>query len=366
MRPRDRVLAALRRRPTDRVPIFMWFHPGTAARLADRLEIPAAYLPQVLGDDIRQAWVGNNYAMEGIVHAEEGGTHVDDWGVRWVRRGPFNQIQTYPLRTATAAELARYRFPHRRIAALLRSMEHVWPLHDRYFIGCDVSPCLFEMACRLLGMERAILDLAGPPAQPDGGLLEKACGFSVELATAACAAGPLDWLWTGDDVGSQQALIMSPATWRQRIAPLLGRITAVGRQHGLWVAYHSCGAIRPIIPDLIELGVDVLNPVQANCPGMSPLELKREFGDVLTFMGGVDTQELLPHGEPLAVQRVTEELIAHMTADGGGYILAASHAVPPETPLDNIFAMYAAAGLSRAEILDTAAAQRARLAARDG
>ena len=107
----------------------------------------------------------------------------------------------------------------------------------------------------------------------------------------------------------------------------------VGKAHGLYVAYHCCGALRPIIPDLVEMGLDVLNPIQCNCPGMDAVDLKREFGAELTFMGGVDTQGLLPtrHGDE--VRRATRALIDGMTSDGGGYILAASHTIPPETPI---------------------------------
>jgi uroporphyrinogen decarboxylase len=169
----------------------------------------------------------------------------------------------------------------------------------------------------------------------------------------------LDWLWTGDDVASQRSLVMSPRSWRQLIKPHLARVFAVGKAHGLWVAYHCCGTLRPIIGDLVEMGLDVLNPVQCNCPGMDPLELKREFGSKLSFMGGVDTQDLLPHGSADDVRRATRRLIDGMTGDGGGFILAASHTIPPETPLENIFAMYAEAGLSREAIFDRAAAARA-------
>ena len=128
----------------------------------------------------------------------------------------------------------------------------------------------------------------------------------------------------------------------------------------MWVANHCCGALRPIIPDLIEIGLDVLNPIQAGCAGMDALELKRDFGASLAFMGGVDTQELLPFGTAVQVRTATERLIEGMTAPvggrgAGGFILAASHTIPPETPDENIFALYAAAGISREEIFSRAA-----------
>ncbi|MEW6510149.1 MAG: uroporphyrinogen decarboxylase family protein, partial [Bacteroidota bacterium] len=127
------------------------------------------------------------------------------------------------------------------------------------------------------------------------------------------------------------------------------------------VAYHCCGTLRPIIPDLVEMGLDVLNPIQSNCPGMDAAELKREFGSQLAFMGGLDTQELLPLGTAQQVLKETRKLIDVMTADGGGYILAASHAVPPETPLENVFAIYEAAGITKEEILDRAAGMREKI-----
>jgi uroporphyrinogen decarboxylase len=139
----------------------------------------------------------------------------------------------------------------------------------------------------------------------------------------------------------------------------MAEIFAVGKAHGMWVAHHCCGALRPIIPDLIEIGLDVLNPIQAGCPGMDPFELKRDFGDKLAFMGGVDTQGLLPFASAAEVRRATQRLLDGMQP--GGYILAGSHTIPPETPDENIFALYEVAGISRQEIMDRAADIRARL-----
>lgn len=359
MTSKERVQAALRRQPVDRVPVWMWYHPETARRLAAELEIPAGALGDVLGDDIRQAWVSNNWPMAGMDLEALGGTHTDFWGVEWEKHGAFNQIRHSPLQDAAPAQIAGYRFPTSRIPELMRQMEPVMRLADRFFVGCDISPCLFEMLTRIRGMEGAIMDLAAEPDQT-AELLSRAADFAVCLAETACDRFTLDWLWTGDDVGGQQAMMMSPAYWREHVKPHLTRIFAVGKTRGLWVAYHSCGAIHPIIPDLIEIGLDVLNPIQCNCPGMDPVALKREFGGRLAFMGGVDTQELLPKGSADAVFSATRRLVETMTGDGGGYILAASHTVPPETPTANILAMYAAAGMSKTEIYDRAASRRAR------
>jgi uroporphyrinogen decarboxylase len=358
MNSKERVHAVLRRKPVDRLPVFMWFHPETAQRLARLLEIPASRVSEAMGDDIRQTWVNHNYAMEGIVHEQEGESHLDFWGVEWTRQQGFNQITKFPLAGATKDEILSYRFPTEHMPELLQRMLPVMESGQDYFVGCDVSPCAFEMYWRLRGMGDAMLDIAGDAALA-GEMLGRCAEFSRQLSDAVCNQFELDWLWTGDDVSSQLGMMMSPEAWRTLIKPHLRRVFAVGKAKGLWVAYHCCGALRPIIGDLVEIGMDVLNPVQCNCPGMDPLELKKEFGKQLAFMGGVDTQGVLPSGTVDEVRRATAGLIEGMTTDGGGFILAASHTVPPETPDENIFAMYAEAGISREEIFDRAAGVRA-------
>ena len=360
MKSKERVHASLNRKNPDRVPVWMWYHPETVEIMSKELEIPAKYVSLAMEDDIRQTWVANNYAMEGIVHQYDGESHTDAWGIRWVKVGPFNQIAHYPLAEATDEKISGYTFPYNRIPELLQNMIPVIALKETYFIGCDVSPCLFELLCRLRNMQNAILDFLINPGLTDR-LLEKSTDFAVTISQEAVNRFELDCLWTGDDVGGQQAMILDPDMWRSRVKPHLKKIIEVGKTRGLWIAFHSCGAIRPIIPDLIEIGVNLLNPVQANCPGMDPLDLKREFGKDLSFMGGVDTQDLLPNGTATEVRKETEKLIDGMMAGGGGYILAASHAIPPETPIENIYALYEPAGISKEKILDNAADIRKKI-----
>lgn len=357
MTSKERVHSALSRQPVDRVPIFMWFHPATTRRLATLLEIPPAFVGEAMGNDVRQTWVNNNYAMEGITHENEGDGHTDFWGIRWKKVGAFNQIAHVPLADTSRDQVLAYRFPEKNLDTLLQQMIPITRDADRWFIGCDVSPCVFEMYFRLRGMDTALTDMA-IDAELSSEMFKRCADFSVRLAAEACRRFPLDWLWTGDDVAGQDALMMSPEMWRRQIKPELKRVVDVGKKAGLWVAYHCCGALRPIIPDLMEMGIDVLNPVQSNCDGMEPLELKREFGSKLAFMGGVDTVDLLPNASAAEVERSTRRLIEKMTTEGGGYILAASHTVPPETPDENIFALFGAAGHPKETIFDTAAGIR--------
>jgi uroporphyrinogen decarboxylase len=367
----------------------MWFHPVTAARLGRLLEIPPSRVSQAMGDDIAQIWVNNNYAMEGVVHEHDGERHTDFWGITWEKQGPFNQIVKTPLMDATPEQLLAYKFPYEHLEELLEPMAKLadnvarasspcvpgasrpWGTTDNEdhgqdaratrgqdvrgtFLGCDVSPCVFEMYWRLRGMEGTFLDMAAEPALSNE-MFRRCADFAERLSVECCRRFKLDWLWTGDDVAGQLGMMISPAQWRELVKPHLARVVKIGKDAGLPVAYHCCGGLRPIIGDLVEIGIDVLNPIQCNCAGMEPLELKKDFGDRLAFMGGVDTQSVLPHGTAAEVRRDTARLIEGMTAGGGGYILAASHTVPPETPDENIFAMYEVAGISRQEIFDCAA-----------
>ncbi len=360
MTSKERVHAALNRKPVDRVPIFMWFHPDTTLHLASLLNIPMEFVGEAMGNDIRQTWVNNNFAMEGIVHEHVGEEHTDFWGIRWKKIDHFNQIVEFPLESATRDQILSYRFPADRMEELFKQMTPVLSDKTNYFIGCDISPCVFEMYFRLRGMINALTDMA-TDEELACEMFRRCADFSIGLGEQACKRFPLDWLWTGDDVAGQDALMMSPSMWRQQIKPELQRVINVGKAADLWLAHHCCGSLRLIIPDLIEMGVNVLNPIQCNCPGMDPLELKKEFGHDLAFMGGVDTVDLLPNGTVNEVRRSTARLLQRMTDDGGGYILAASHTIPPETPDENIFAMFTEAGVSKDEIFDRALDIRCRL-----
>jgi len=359
MTSKQRTHAALKRQPVDRIPVFMWFHPNTERNLARLLEVPASDVSEAMGNDILQTWVNNNYAMEGIIHERDGECHVDFWGITWEKEGAFNQPVSFPLAGSTEHELQAYTFPQDKIDFLLHLMDPVIERQKELFIGCDISPCAFEMYWRLRGLEEALLDIAANPKLAKLMLL-RCVNFARTLAERACHEFPLDWLWTGDDVAGQNGMIFSPAYWRELIKPRLAEIFAVGKSSNLWVAFHCCGALRPIIPDLIEIGLDVLNPIQAGCPGMDALELKREYGNELAFMGGLDTQGIIPFGSEKEVRCHVSELLDVMTSGGGGYILAASHTIPPETPERNLFAMYDETGINRQEILDRAADIRQR------
>ncbi len=250
MNSKHRVHAALNRQPTDHVPVWMWFHPETSARLSAALEIPIDRVADALGDDIRQAWVGNNHAMEGIAHQRDGDGHTDAWGIQWVKQGPFNQIRSSPLRGAGVREILVYEYPYDHVDELMDNMTGVMASSGEYFVGADTSPCVYEMVCRLRGMEDATRDLAASPRLART-LLEQAGRFAVHLARTACERFALDWLWTGDDVGGQHGMIMSPACWRgereKRCSVVDGRFTGRGQQGRVPDGWRGVGAGAPVI-----------------------------------------------------------------------------------------------------------------------
>ncbi len=167
MTSRERVKAALQARPVDRVPVFMWFHPVTAVRMGRLLEIPPSRVSEAMGDDIAQIWVNNNFAMEGVVHERDGERHTDFWGIAWEKEGPFNQIVHSPLATASEAEVLAYKFPYEHLEELLTPMARLCAAaRPDVFLGCDVSPCVFEMYWRLRGMEATFLDMGQSPRWP--------------------------------------------------------------------------------------------------------------------------------------------------------------------------------------------------------
>ena len=152
MTSKERVHAALKREPVDRVPIYMWYHPETTEQLGELLEIPPERVIDAMGDDVRQKWVGGNYAMEGVVHEQEGGSHIDYWGIEWERIDRFNQIRKYPLQNASREDILRYKYPYNKIETLIKQMEPILLQADDLFIGSDVSPCAFEMVYRLCAL----------------------------------------------------------------------------------------------------------------------------------------------------------------------------------------------------------------------
>ena len=151
--------------------------------------------------------------------------------------------------------------------------------------------------------------------------------------------GMIDIIGSGGDIGSQRGMLLDPAIWRKRIKPYSGRLIDSFKKQGFATFYHSCGSIVPVIGDLIEVGLDILDPIQVGAAGMKPEELFPAFGDHLTFHGAIDEQELLPHGTPAQVYAETTRII-DILGRNGGFIVSPNHQVQGDTPPSNIVAMF--------------------------
>jgi uroporphyrinogen decarboxylase len=197
---------------------------------------------------------------------------------------------------------------------------------------------LWERATFMRGMQDLLLDLALHPAFVEA-LLDRLANHILETMKILFERPDLsgfDGIAVSDDYGTQKAMLMSPEHWRRFVRPRLARIYALAKKHHRTVFHHTCGNVTPIIGDFIEMGLDILHPIQPEA--MDILKLKREFGKDLTFCGGVRTQDLLPFGSPEEVRDEVRRLKREM-GKGGGYILEPGITLQADVPLENLVAL---------------------------
>jgi uroporphyrinogen decarboxylase len=278
----------------------------------------------------------------------------DEWGIEWwmpIQGGLYYDMRRHPLAGARAvADLERFPWPDPEHPARFEGMSQRADelLNQRqvaYVLGRS-STGLFEQALWLRGFETFFCDLVQNVAFAEA-LLDKVCELKMRYwAKALQTVGPNVLIVSeADDLASQNACLLSPRLYRQLIKPRHQRLFAFIKNHAqapVKIFFHSCGAVGPLLPDLIEAGIDILNPVQVSARGMDTRQLKRQFGDVLTFYGGgVDTQQVLPHGTPQQVRDEVRRRIDDL-APGGGFIFAAVHNIQADVPPQNIMAMWEA------------------------
>jgi uroporphyrinogen decarboxylase len=214
---------------------------------------------------------------------------------------------------------------------------------------CTKGLCagLFEMHQRVRGMENAMLDPFMNGINSDL-LIGKLADLKIEFWDALLKeiGDVVDILGEGDDYGTQQSQLIAPDQFRAYYKPHFKRVLEFmkSRNPELKILFHSCGNVRPIIPDLIEMGVDILNPVHVTATGMEPVQLKKDFGKDLVFWGGgVDTQHILPSGSPQQVKDNVRQNVEAL-APGGGFVFSTIHNIQAEVPPQNITAMLEALG----------------------
>ncbi len=253
--------------------------------------------------------------------------------------GTYIEIDSAPLQEVNSFEqLAKHPKPDLNLYNY-QLLGEILPKYKDFYIVLNMNGC-FDFARFMRGTEQFLLDLALEPRKAEV-LLDKVNEFAIEYLDRCMekATGIADAVLCGDDFGSQIGLVISPQMWRKYIKPRYEILIDHVHSHGLKYLHHSCGGIRPIIKDMIEIGVDILHPVQPRAKGMDPEELGNEYGRDLVFYGGIDEQHTLPFGNPEDVRKETRH---RMNTLGiyNGYIVAPSHAFQPDTSLNNILAMY--------------------------
>jgi len=341
MTPKERVLAAINHQQPDRVPIQTYLTPEIEAQLAGHLG--SADILAALGVDFR----GVGPRFTGVERpVPEGCASVDEWGTGYI-------MKEYPGGT--------YPEPFHQPLAHLASLDDVnaypWPRIDDYdFSGLrarceavsDYAVCLGGAGMpdivngvgRGRGMEQVLLDIM---TQDEVGVavIDRRCDFYYDYCRRALeTAGDLiDILCPGEDCGNQLGPMFDPVVFDRFFRPRLQRFYDLGHAFGCKVMMHSCGSTRRLMPRFIEMGLDVLDAVQPEPAGMNPDEVKQEFGDKLAFCGMISTQHTLPHGTEAECRAEARHRI-DVIGKGGGYIFSPAHCIQPDTPIENVLAIY--------------------------
>lgn len=370
MNHRERVLAALNHQEPDRVPVDFGatgvtlvhhtVYKGMLERLgwdeepdavSSRLHgmiQPGERLKRLVGADCRSV------GLEGLEHSAkeflDEARYMDEWGVIWKRapagefvptKGPFQSDEP------TLADFDAHSWPPaadpERYPTLESEVQRLREETD-FAIVFDFHYGVVRECQRMRGFTEWLEDLLAEPALAEA-LMEKVVAVVEAIARDALnkVGGEIDvFLWY-DDLGFQDRSYMRPELYRRMVKPYHRRLAeAIRSLTPATIMLHSDGSIRELLPDLIEIGVQAINPVQVSAKGMDSAELKAEFGENLSFWGAIDTQSVLPFGTPSDVESEVRRRIEDL-APGGGYVLASGHNIQAEVPPENVLAMFDAA-----------------------
>lgn len=374
MNHRQRILAAIAHEPIDRVPTDMWataevqeqlyahFGINTGRTTLDGLSLTSAGSISLLGGAltrdvtaILELW--DQLDIDGILMVmppyvgpplvTDGPISYNEWGMGSRRQayagGVYNEQVIYPLAAAeTIADLEAYRWP-----------DPDW--YDYAALPALAARCSSRAICcgytapfyyhnMLRGLEESLMD---PILRPEftHHLVARISDFFTEFHRRCFAAleGAADMTQVTDDFGSQRSLLISPQVFERFYRAPLQRAIDLAKAYGLLVFHHDDGDMRPLLPRLVEMGIDILNPIQWRCGDWDLAALKAQVGSRICFHSGVDNQHTLPAGTPEDVCAEVQRLIRTLASDGTGFILGPCHNLQAITPVENIIAMYEAA-----------------------
>jgi uroporphyrinogen decarboxylase len=376
MTSRERVVRALNHEETDRVPIDLGgFQTGIHARAyqdliehlgfreeiqildpVQNLAVPSEQVLEKFHVDIRYITAhGPDSFHGGIEHNVRGGRlwHdlKDEFGVVWSMpddQGLYMDISHHPLARATLADIADYPFPDgsdpSRFSGVREKALEI-KKNTPYALSSGICGVTYEICWYMRGLERWFIDMIENPAFCET-LIDRTAQYWVDWMKGFLGevGDLLDVIMIGDDLAGQQGPLFSPAFYRKVVRPRQQRVIDTIKQHTrakIW--YHTCGNCRPYIPDLIEMGVDILNPVQISARSMEPASLKERFGKEIVFWGGgIDAQKVLPFTTPDQVREAVRQNL-EIFKPGGGYIFNNVHNIQAGVPAENIVALYEAA-----------------------
>jgi uroporphyrinogen decarboxylase len=350
MNMRTRLLTAMRRGRPDHIPYTFHATAECAERLRAHLglasadEIPAYFNCDSFGSV--GTLIGRSHIAWNLGGEKPDGTRSTLWGTPLKRveypSGAYWEFDTPPLAAAeTTADVDAHAWPDPAKVVFTPLPEPaVWqPRLEETVVGEGAFIGPFGIAWQLRGMEGMMIDMVENPALVDA-VVDHIDSFTLPLLKRFLDTyrGAVDYVACGDDFGTQLGLLISPEHFRRFFAPSLKRHYELARSYGVMCYQHSCGAIFDIIPDLIDCGVQVLNPIQVRATGMDPARLKREFGAHLAFHGAMDIQHTLPKGTEAEVRQEVRDRVSQLGPNG--YILTSSHALQADIPPANIVAMY--------------------------
>lgn len=339
MNSRERVQMALAHEQPDRPPVFASFVPEIEQRLRQATGIDAFDLGFALGNDMVKACAG----LENSYYAGPEPEYTCPWGIRWrhIRNetGHYTEMVEHPL-SGDFEKLDDYQIPDPNDPShyehFLRNKELYGD--TKWLIGsCQIS--IFEASWYLRGMDQLMMDMVTDPDYVHA-LMDKVMQFPLRAGQKFIELGA-DMVWLGDDVSMQTGMMMSHQMWREYLKPRYAEIIGAfkSKRPDIKVAYHSCGNCETILEDMIEIGLDVLNPLQPLA--ISPFEVKKRYGDRLSLFGGLDVQMLMPRGTPEEVRAAAWRL-REECGKGGGYLLAPAHHIQSDTSVENVLAFYEA------------------------
>lgn len=299
---------------------------------------------EALDVDFRSIFLGARDGWTPVVHPD--GTFSDEWGIRFRDVGNYTEMVQHPLAGATLADLETFPWPDLRDKSRVRGIrDQAKRFFDRgYAIALgSVGGRIFEQAQWLRGMAAFLEDLLVNVEFAEA-LMHRLVAIQKDFFDTVLAeiGDMLDVVCMGDDLATQRGLMLSPETYRRLVKPRQEEVNRhVKGKCRAKIMHHSCGAVVPFVEDLVEIGVDILNPVQPLAEGMDRGKLKKRFGKNISFWGGVDEQKALPFGSEAEVRAEVQRAVDSL-GRGGGYVLSAAHNIQPDVPPANIVAMFQA------------------------